>query len=123
MGVIFITHDLGVVAQIADRVAIMYRGEIVEQNKTAILFKDPAHPYTKALIACRPALHPKGAPLPLVADFLKENPSPASPAILPQEQTFSKPHTRHVLVQVQNLVIQYPSKTNLIGQPTAYTTL
>jgi peptide/nickel transport system ATP-binding protein len=122
MGVIFITHDLGVVAQIADRVAIMYRGEIVEQNKTAILFKNPAHPYTKALIACRPALHPKGAPLPLVADFLKENPSPASPAILPQEQTFSKPHTRHVLVQVQNLVIQYPSKTNLIGQPTAYTT-
>jgi peptide/nickel transport system ATP-binding protein len=91
MGVIFITHDLGVVAQIADRVAIMYRGEIVEQNKTAILFKNPAHPYTKALIACRPALHPKGAPLPLVADFLKENPSPATRLYYRKSKLFQNP--------------------------------
>jgi peptide/nickel transport system ATP-binding protein len=122
MGVIFITHDLGVVAQIADRVAIMYRGEIVEQNSTATLFKNPAHPYTKALIACRPALHPKGEPLPQVADFLKESHEQTTPTDRQNLQTFSKPHTRDVLVQVENLIVKYPSKTNLIGQPTAYAT-
>jgi peptide/nickel transport system ATP-binding protein len=122
MGVIFITHDLGVVAQIADRVAIMYRGEIVEQNSTATLFKNPAHSYTKALIACRPALHPKGEPLPQVADFLKEIPAVTNSVIRTQAQTFSKPHTLDILVQVENLIVKYPSKTNLIGQPTAYAT-
>jgi peptide/nickel transport system ATP-binding protein len=59
IGVLFITHDLGIVAEIADRVAIIYKGEILEQDKTQLLFKDPKHPYTKALLACRPALHPK----------------------------------------------------------------
>jgi peptide/nickel transport system ATP-binding protein len=122
MGVIFITHDLGVVAQIADRMAIMYRGEIVEQNSTATLFKNPAHPYTKALIACRPALHPKGEPLPQVAQFMKEGHVQTTPPESPKIETFSKPHTRYVLVQVENLVVRYPAKTNLIGQPTAYST-
>ena len=61
MGVIFITHDLGVVAEIADRVAIMYKGEIVEQGDVHSIFHNAQHPYTKALIACRPAMHPKGA--------------------------------------------------------------
>ena len=80
MGVIFITHDLGVVAQVADRVAIMYKGEIVEQNSVGAVFSaysaataaSPLHPYTRALIACRPALHPKGEKLPVVADFMKQ---------------------------------------------------
>src|SRR6478609_10565232 len=48
MGVIFITHDLGVVAEIADRVAIMYKGSIVEQSTTKNIFEQPQHPYTKA---------------------------------------------------------------------------
>ena len=51
MGVIFITHDLGVVAEIADRVAVMYKGEIVEQNTVKEIFTNPHHPYTKG-IAC-----------------------------------------------------------------------
>ena len=63
MGVIFITHDLGVVSEIADRVAIMYRGEIMEQNTATNIFNHPQHPYTKALIACRPAMHPKNEKL------------------------------------------------------------
>jgi peptide/nickel transport system ATP-binding protein len=121
MGVIFITHDLGVVAEIADRVAIMYRGEIVEQNKTAEVFQNPMHPYTKALIACRPALHPKGEPLPQVADFM--NPENAKPvAVKDFNQTFSNPHTDAVLVDVQHLTVKYPAKTNLIGKPTAFNT-
>ena len=71
IGVIFITHDLGVVAEIADRAVVMYKGEIVEQNTVKELFKNPQHPYTKGLLACRPVLHQKGERLPVVSDFLE----------------------------------------------------
>ncbi|WP_211455251.1 ABC transporter ATP-binding protein [Collimonas antrihumi] len=54
MGVLFITHDMGVVAQIADRVAVMYGGQLVEQAETRTLFKHPRHPYTKGLLASIP---------------------------------------------------------------------
>src|SRR5687767_8929788 len=67
MGVIFITHDLGVVAEVADRALVMYKGEIVEHNSVKELFKNPQHPYTKALLACRPVLHQKGERLPVVS--------------------------------------------------------
>ena len=70
MSVLFITHDLGVVADIADRVAVMYRGEIVESGPTDILLSTPSHPYTRALLSCRPSLHNPGERLPVVADFL-----------------------------------------------------
>lgn len=71
MGVIFISHDLGLVADIADRIAVIYKGKLVEINKASEIYNNPQHPYTKALLACRPALHPKGEPLPVVSDFLK----------------------------------------------------
>ena len=70
MGVIFITHDLGVVAEIADRTIVMYKGEIAEQNTVQQIFTNPQHPYTKGLLACRPILHEKGKRLPVVSDFL-----------------------------------------------------
>lgn len=120
MGVIFITHDLGVVAEIADRVAIMYRGAIVEQNDTTPIFQNPIHPYTKALLACRPALHPKGNPLPQVADFMQQNAASVMDNGTPQ--TFSKPHIGAALVQVQNLTVRYPAKWNWTGKPTAFNT-
>ncbi|MBS1655723.1 MAG: ABC transporter ATP-binding protein, partial [Bacteroidetes bacterium] len=60
MAVIFITHDLGVVAEIADRALVMYKGEIVEQGTIKQIFINAEHPYTKALLACRPVLHSKG---------------------------------------------------------------
>ena len=71
MGVIFITHDLGVVAEIADRAAVMYKGEIVEQGTTEQLFHTPEHPIHKALLACRPVNHQRGERLPVVADFME----------------------------------------------------
>ncbi|MBX3256107.1 MAG: ABC transporter ATP-binding protein [Chitinophagaceae bacterium] len=70
MGVIFISHDLGLVADIADRVIVMYKGKIVEQGDIITIFKKPAHPYTRALLNCRPALHPKHERLPVVSDFM-----------------------------------------------------
>ena len=71
MGVIFITHDLGVVAEIADKAVVMYKGEIVEQNSVSEIFNRPQHPYTKALLACRPVNHQRGERLPVVSDFLQ----------------------------------------------------
>src|SRR5688572_8204328 len=71
MGVIFITHDLAVVSEIADRIAVMYKGEIVETNYAKEIFINPQHPYTKGLLACRPVFHQKGERLPVVSDFLE----------------------------------------------------
>jgi peptide/nickel transport system ATP-binding protein len=72
MSVLLVTHDLGLVADIADKVLVMYQGEIVEQGKTKDILKNPVHPYSKALMACRPAMHKKGERLPVVGDFLKK---------------------------------------------------
>lgn len=71
MGVVFISHDLGLVAEISDRIVVMFRGNIVEQNTTRELLTNPRHPYTKALLACRPVLHAKGDRLPVVNDFME----------------------------------------------------
>ena len=118
MGVIFITHDLGVVAEIADRVAIMYKGEIVEQGDKHTIFSAPTHPYTRALIACRPALHPKGEKLPVVADFLEgKREAPAAPAATEPTRVSQEP-----LVQVKDLTVKFPTRTNLFGKPLAFTT-
>ncbi|HEY8927923.1 MAG TPA: ABC transporter ATP-binding protein [Mucilaginibacter sp.] len=70
MSLIFISHDLGVISEIADRVMVMYKGEVVEEATVFALFNHPKHPYTKGLLACRPlpGLHLKR--LPVIADFL-----------------------------------------------------
>ncbi|HUJ00419.1 MAG TPA: dipeptide ABC transporter ATP-binding protein [Usitatibacter sp.] len=71
MSVLFITHDLGVVGEIADRVVVMQDGEIREQGSVDAIFQDPKHPYTKALLACRPRLDRRPRRLPVIDDFLK----------------------------------------------------
>lgn len=70
MSVIFITHDLGVVAEIADEVVVMKSGEKVESNYTHTLFQNPKHHYTKGLLACRPPMEFRLKRLPTVQDFL-----------------------------------------------------
>ncbi|GAB3916892.1 ABC transporter ATP-binding protein [Mucilaginibacter boryungensis] len=72
MSLIFISHDLGVISEIADHVAVMYKGEIVEQATVKQIFAHPKHPYTKGLLACRPSPSQHLKKLPVVADFLKE---------------------------------------------------
>ncbi|RYE56738.1 MAG: ABC transporter ATP-binding protein, partial [Sphingobacteriales bacterium] len=74
MAMIFISHDLGVIAGIADEVAVMYKGNIVEQGLAKDLFTYPKHPYTKGLLACRPVPERKLKKLPVVADFLNGDP-------------------------------------------------
>ncbi|MDB5004038.1 MAG: gsiA [Mucilaginibacter sp.] len=73
MSLIFISHDLGVVNEIADRVLVMYKGEIVEEAPTKTLFKNPQHPYTKGLLACRPSVKYHLKKLPVIADFMDSN--------------------------------------------------
>ena len=72
VSVIFITHDLGVIAELADRVVVMYRGHIVEQGDVLSIFDQPKHPYTKGLLACRPRLESTFKVLPTVSDYLDE---------------------------------------------------
>ncbi|MBO6080427.1 MAG: ABC transporter ATP-binding protein, partial [Bacteroidales bacterium] len=69
MGVLFITHDLGVVAEIADRTIVMYKGDIVEENSVRNIFLNPQNAYTKQLIACRPSMTTRLSKLPQVSDF------------------------------------------------------
>ena len=71
MSVLFITHDLGVVGEIADRVVVMQNGEIQEQGAVKDIFERPQHPYTKALLECRPRLDRRPMRLPVIDDFMK----------------------------------------------------
>lgn len=73
MSMMFITHDLGVIAEIADDVIVMYKGNIVESGTVQKIFESPEHPYTKGLLACRPRLDVKLRVLPVVKDFMQED--------------------------------------------------
>ncbi len=122
--VIFITHDLGVIAEIADRVIVMYKGKIVEQGAVLDIFSDPKHPYTKSLLACRPPLKIRLRKLPTVVDFMREEngqiielPTSVSEAI--NAQVISKAETDarrerlltgKTLLEVKNLKTWFPSK-------------
>ncbi|NEP00022.1 MAG: ABC transporter ATP-binding protein [Symploca sp. SIO2E9] len=71
MSMVFITHDLGVIAEIADSVAVMYQGKIVENGDVMQIFANPQHPYTKGLLACRPTLEKRLQYLPTISDFME----------------------------------------------------
>ena len=70
MSILFITHDLGVIAEIADTVAVMFRGKLVEYGPVLDIFANPKHPYTRGLLECRPRLDTPYRLLPTVSDFL-----------------------------------------------------
>ena len=112
MGIIFITHDLGVVAEVADRCVVLYRGQKVEENSVHELFAHPKHPYTKGLLACRPILHQKGERLPVVADFLSGQAASAVPTPpLPVK-------SEEVLLEVTDLSVSFVTKRNWMGNAT-----
>jgi peptide/nickel transport system ATP-binding protein len=116
MGILFITHDLNVVSSFADAVTVLYKGEVVEENTTKALFENPAHPYTKALLACRPGQYPKGFKLPVVSDFLS-NPNYSVPTINAKELK-SNVNSNESLLEVKNVSIRFPTHTNIFGKVT-----
>ncbi len=122
MGVIFITHDLGLVGEIAGRAMVMYHGGIVEQGPVRDLFLHAKHPYTKALMACRPANHKKTERLPVVSDFLNTDDSArvhfSKTAVINKEQNIHSENS--VLLRAENLSVWFPSKKNFFGKPLSY---
>ena len=90
MGILFITHDLGVIAQIADRVAVMFRGKLLEEGTVHDIFRAPKHPYTKGLLACRPKLETPWRRLPTVADFMDVETKPDGSVTIVDKETSEK---------------------------------
>lgn len=117
MGVIFITHDLGVVADIADKIVVMRKGEIVEQGPAKEILFDPQHPYTKALLVCRPAGKTKGEKLPVVSDFIGEKKVSNNIKSAQRATNNEQPPT---VLEVKNLHVHFPVKKNLFGKATQY---
>lgn len=107
MGMIFITHDLGVIAELADEVAVMREGVIVEQGVVSTVLENPQHPYTKGLLACRPPLNYRLTRLPVVREFL-DNKWPGGVQQIQQELLLS-PETRrqrHAQIYLQQPVLE-----------------
>lgn len=99
MSILFITHDMGVVAEIADRVIVMYRGQAVETAKVYDLFANPQHPYTKGLLNCRPRPDRQLKRLPTVADFMKVTTTADGQTEI-QPQTHSQEETNLLLAEI-----------------------
>ena len=123
MSVIYITHDLGLVGEIADKVIVMYKGEVVEFGTVKDIFLKPQHPYTKALLSCRPAANSKGKRLPVISDFLgngnSESQEIGSNKSDRQEERFVSAdyvQTNEPLLKVENLKVYFPVKTNFLGK-------
>ena len=128
MGLIFISHDLAVIGEIADELLVMYKGNIVEQGPAKELFANPQHPYTKGLLACRPAPQRRLKKLPVVADFLNEDHNVGLRHLL-EINSFTDAeielrrhqlYTQKPLLQVKNLCTWYPVKKGLFGKTTTY---
>ncbi len=137
--VLFITHDLGVIADIADRVAVMFKGKIVELGTVEEVFKNPKHPYTKALLACRPPMNFRLSKLPVVSDFMTseqqpdgnwhitEKPLSVKEAIgqhrienAETAQRLAQLMAQPPLMQVNDLSVWFPKTRNLWGKTTEY---
>ena len=135
MGIMFITHDLGVIAELADKVVVMYKGDIVEQGNVWDIFTNPQHPYTKGLLACRPPLDKRYTFLPTVSDFMKVDDDgniidngisvadftkdltiPDSDRKAKQEKLFAqKP-----ILQIKNLKTHFPIRNGFFGGVTGH---
>jgi peptide/nickel transport system ATP-binding protein len=137
MAIMFITHDLGVIAEIADRVIVMYHGNIVEEGTVQEIFQKPQHPYTKGLLACRPPLDKRLRSLPIVDDFVSKNEEGEfQDTIRPFEHIASverahkareiskEQHSKRLealykkepVLQVKGLKTFFPTKKNLFGK-------
>jgi oligopeptide/dipeptide ABC transporter ATP-binding protein len=133
MAVIFVTHDLGVVSGLCDRVQVMYAGRIMETADTRTLFRNPQHPYTKALQRCVPALQEKGRPLFTIPGLPPDLSKPIDETALlarfalPEESAASLPaaasrpaNTNETILEVKSVETHFPGRAaGLFGKPAA----
>ncbi len=116
--VLFITHDLGVVADIADEIAVMFRGKLVENGVVSQVLKHPQHNYTKALMACRPPIDKRPRRLASVNDFLNDNTQNHIDYISSTERKKSHEliYANPPILQVKDLVVSYVIKKSILGR-------
>lgn len=135
MGIMFITHDLGVIAELADKVIVMYKGKIVEQGSVMDIFTNPQHPYTKGLLACRPPLSKRLHFLPTVNNFMEIN---ADGEIIEKEQSIEnvlksavvteeerkKQHKelyeRNKILEIKNVKTYFPINKTMFGKAKSF---
>lgn len=133
MGMIFITHDLGVVSRIAQHVLVMYKGKAVEYGDVSSIFRQPAHPYTKGLLACRPSRNMGMLRLPVIHDFMKVMPDGslaetgksieevvAELKIRDRDHVKITPVASAPVLSVRNLQTWFPVKKGLFGKVEDY---
>jgi glutathione transport system ATP-binding protein len=117
MGVLFITHDMGVVAEIADRVLVMYRGDKVEAGTSDAVFAAPQHPYTRALLSAVPKLGAmQGTDLPAKFELLRTEGDPRPPEPSRPQDTIREDATP--ILSVRDLVTRFDIRTGLFGRVT-----
>lgn len=119
IGILFITHDLGVIKQIADRVIVLYKGEIVEQGNVNEVFFNPNNSYTKGLIASRPPINERPKHLLTVSDFLN-NDSPSFELVSTEKrkENHNYLYSQKPLLNVKDLIVEYTVEKNLLGKIT-----
>ncbi|AXO80848.1 ABC transporter ATP-binding protein [Olleya aquimaris] len=116
MSIIFITHDLSLISEIANRVLVMYKGQIVEQNDVQSIFNNPQHSYTKALIQSRPALDVRLKTLPTIADVLNNEVSSEVVTQNMRQKKHEKLYANPPLLEVNNLEKEYLSKSGFFAK-------
>ena len=119
MSIIFITHDLALVSEIADSVLVMYQGEIVEQGAAKQVFKSPTHNYTKALINSKPSLTERIKILPTVQDFVEQTIKNEVYTSEQRNEFHKKIYANKPLLEVHNLATYFNADTSFFfGKPT-----
>ena len=127
MSVLFITHDLGVVAEIADKVLVLYKGQVVEHGSIRDIFLKPQHPYTQGLLACRPSMTVRLRKLPTVDDFMRDHERGVltdveALSIAPEERAafHQQLYAGEPLIAIRNLNKLYPLRKRKLFEKQQY---
>lgn len=120
MSIIFITHDLALISEIADRVLVMYKGKIVEQGLVRDIFKNPQHNYTKALINSRPALDVRLKTLPTIQDYLDDRISNTIITAEQRQKNHKLLYSKPPLLEVNNIEKEYISKAGFFAKSQSF---
>lgn len=127
MGVIFITHDLGVISEIADRVLVLYKGTVVEEGSISDLFENASHPYTQGLLACRPPLNLRFKKLPTVENYIKQehlsDTFKEQIGVVSKEERqiyHQKLYGEKPIIEIRNLCKEYPLRRGSLFEKREY---